>query len=161
MCWRRAIWSHHRIIYALIIKTNLFIDVINCLSLVFILVLSFVVDQMSSYRKLFFTDFVPSFFIRIKDSFDELTRLLHCLCWLTNNQYVLIIFVIRLWCWALFLRAFSSNEDLAFWLFLKTLLVMSLWAYQQSNIIDAGVFGYIHLLFDFSVVLKRVEDKWI
>lgn len=71
---------------------------------------------------------------------------------------MLIFFIVWLRCRALFLRATASNEYLALGLFLEALLVVTLWPYEQANVIDAWVLRHVHFLLELAFVLQSIQD---
>ena len=64
--WWRTIWSHHCIIYFMVIHANPLINIINSLSMLFglLLLLSFLILKLSCYWKLFFSYLISGFLIR-------------------------------------------------------------------------------------------------
>jgi len=62
---------------------------------------------------------------------------------------MLIILVIRLRGRPLFLRSFSPDQDLALGLFLKPLLIVTLGADQEADVVDTWVLWDVNLFLDF------------
>jgi hypothetical protein len=85
----------------------------------------------------------------------------HTLCAFTDDQHMLLVFIVWLRRCVLLLRVFSSDKNLAASLFLKTLLVKALWSNQHSNIVHSSVLRNVYLLLDLRGVLERVQDSWI
>ena len=126
---RRAVRRHHGVVHRLVVDANLLTNVLQSLTLVFPRLALLRICQLSGNRKLFFTNFVSCTFIGLQDSVDDGRGLLHIFLSLTNDQHVLVIFVVRLSGGSLLLGAFASDQDFALRFFLETFLVVTLRSY--------------------------------
>ena len=75
---------------------------------------------------------------------------------LSNDQHVLLIFVVWLRGGVLFLRILASDQNLAPCFLLKALLVETFRSNEHANVVDARVLRNVNLFLDFRSVLERV-----
>jgi hypothetical protein len=117
------------------------------------------VIELGSHSQLLLPDLVSRVIVGRNDSLYRVLGSLYIFGSITNNQHVLIIIIVWLRRGTLLLRAFSSDQDLAAGLFLKSLLIETFRANQHAYVVDSGVLGKINLLLNFGGVLKCAEQS--
>lgn len=85
---RRSVWCHHTVIHRLI----------RCDGVI----------NLSGNCELFFSDLISSSIICWYYSFYSILCPSHTLRWISYDQHVLFIIIIRLWSWTFFLRTLAS-----------------------------------------------------
>ena len=101
-------------------------------------------------------DFVPRVVVRSDDPVYRGLGSSHALGALSNDQHVLLVFVVRLWRSVFFLRVLASDQNLAPSLLLKALLVEAFGPNKHSYVVYARVLWNVYLFLYFGSVLERV-----
>lgn len=136
--WRRTVRGHHAIVHHAYDR---------CCWIV----------KLGSNCELLLSNFVPRCIISCDNSLNCIlcpSDIFRCIA---NDQHVLFIIVIWLWGWTLLLRAFSSDEDFAAWLFFESFLIKAFGSNQHPYIVDSSVFWQVDLLFNLWWILQSVK----
>lgn len=91
------------------------------------------------------TDLLSGLFVSGDDSFDSDLCPLHRLGVISDQEHVLLVIVIGLRNRARFLRALTSDQDLAACLFLETLLIQTFRSNDHANVVDASTLRNVDL----------------
>jgi hypothetical protein len=112
------------------------------------------VVKLGSYGELLLPDFIPGRVICSDNSLNGVLGSSDIFGRISNNQDMLLIFIIRLRSRPFLLRAFATDQDLATRLFFESLLIQALGPYEHADVVNSGVLREINLLFNFRGVLE-------
>ena len=112
------------------------------------------VVKLGSYGELLLPDFIPGRVICSDNSLNGVLGSSDIFGRISNNQDMLLIFIIRLRRRPFLLGPLATDQDFATGLFFESLLIQALGAYKHAYVVDSGVLWEINLLFNFGGILE-------
>lgn len=112
------------------------------------------VVELGSNCELLLPDFIPGRVICCDDSLNGVLGSSDIFGRISNNQDMLLIFIIRLRRRPFLLGPLATDQDLATGLFFESLLIQALGPYEHADVVNSGVLREINLLFNFRGVLE-------
>lgn len=112
------------------------------------------VVELGSNGELLLPDFIPGRVICSDDSLNRVLGSSDIFGRISNNQDMLLIFIIRLRRRTFLLRPLATDQDLATGLFFESLLIKALGPYEHADVVNSGVLWEINLLFNFGGILE-------